>query len=251
MIDHVTLRVPDLDRARRFYTAVLAALGHGPPDRDQWDDFALYEADAEHPATRGVHVGLVAPSREAVDAFWRTGVALGHPDDGAPGPRTVYGPGYYGGFLLDRPPGAPAGAPANSVEAVRHGNLRQDGVVDHVWLRVGDLAAARAFWETIAPHAGLRLVAELEDRVRFADAAGRGGSISLVADGRPCSEHLHIAFGAEDDATVDAFHAAALAAGYRDNGAPGLRPAYHAGYYGAFVLDPGGHNVEVVHHRPR
>ena len=59
---------------------------------------------------------------------------------------------------------------------------------------------------------------------------------------------MHIAFPADDDATVDAFHAAPTAAGYRDDGAPGERPEYHAGYYGAFVLDPDGNNVEVVNH---
>jgi predicted lactoylglutathione lyase len=61
---------------------------------------------------------------------------------------------------------------------------------------------------------------------------------------------IHLAFSASDRATVDAFHAAALAAGGKDNGAPGLRPEYHAGYYGAFALDPDGNNVEVVFHDP-
>jgi catechol 2,3-dioxygenase-like lactoylglutathione lyase family enzyme len=60
-------------------------------------------------------------------------------------------------------------------------------------------------------------------------------------------ENLHLAFSGPDDATVQAFHAAATAAGYRDNGPPGERPAYGRGYYGAFVLDPDGNNVEVVH----
>ena len=59
---------------------------------------------------------------------------------------------------------------------------------------------------------------------------------------------MHLAFPAGDDATVDAFHRAAVAAGYRDNGAPGERPEYHTGYYAAFVLDPDGNNVEVVSH---
>lgn len=253
MFDHVQLRVADVEAAARFYTTVLAALGHGPPRRSGefviWGDFLIAPADADHPPTRDVHVGFTAPSREAVDAFWSAGVEAGHADDGRPGPRPVYGDDYYGGFLLDRPPGAPADAAANSAEAVRHDNLRLRGVVDHVWIRVADLDAARAFYETIAPHAGARLVAELDDRVRFAAANGRGGSLSLVADGRPRSEHLHVAFGAREEATVDAFHAAALAAGYRDHGAPGVRPQYHDGYYGAFVLDPDGHNVEVVHHR--
>ena len=67
---------------------------------------------------------------------------------------------------------------------------------------------------------------------------GEHGSFSLVT-GTP-TEHVHIAFPARDDATVDAFHRAAIAAGYRDNGAPGVRPVYHPGYYGAFVLDPDG-----------
>jgi predicted lactoylglutathione lyase len=61
---------------------------------------------------------------------------------------------------------------------------------------------------------------------------------------------LHVAIATESRAAVDAFHRAALAAGGRDNGAPGLRPHYHPNYYGAFVLDPDGHNVEAVCHRP-
>ena len=65
---------------------------------------------------------------------------------------------------------------------------------------------------------------------------------------RPLTEDVHIAFATDDDATVRAFHAAALAAGYEDNGAPGERAVYHPGYYGAFVLDPDGHNIEVVNH---
>jgi catechol 2,3-dioxygenase-like lactoylglutathione lyase family enzyme len=76
--------------------------------------------------------------------------------------------------------------------------------------------------------------------------AGPDGSFSIV-HGEP-TKNAHIAFGATDNATVDAFHRAALAAGYRDNGRPGERPVYHPGYYGAFVLDPDGNNVEVVNH---
>ena len=71
-------------------------------------------------------------------------------------------------------------------------------------------------------------------------------TFSLIRDGRPHTEHLHIAFPAPDRTTVDRFHAAAMAAGYRDNGAPGERPQYGPGYYAAFVLDPDGTNVESV-----
>jgi len=77
---------------------------------------------------------------------------------------------------------------------------------------------------------------------------GQGQSFALVADGRAPTENVHLAFAASEDATVRAFHTASLAAGFEDNGAPGERRAYHPGYYGAFVLDPDGHNVEVVNH---
>jgi catechol 2,3-dioxygenase-like lactoylglutathione lyase family enzyme len=75
---------------------------------------------------------------------------------------------------------------------------------------------------------------------------GETGSFSVVV-GTP-TEDIHLAFAASDNATVDAFHRVATEAGYRDNGGPGERPAYHEGYYGAFVLDPDGNNVEVVNH---
>ena len=78
--------------------------------------------------------------------------------------------------------------------------------------------------------------------------AGSDYSFGLVSDERPLTENVHIAFSASEDATVRAFHEAALAAGYEDNGAPGERAIYHAGYYGAFVLDPDGLNIEVVNH---
>jgi catechol 2,3-dioxygenase-like lactoylglutathione lyase family enzyme len=71
-----------------------------------------------------------------------------------------------------------------------------------------------------------------------------------LAEGAPNDPRLHVAFRAESRAMVDAFHRAALAAGGKDNGAPGLRPHYHEHYYGAFVLDPDGHNIEAVCHLP-
>jgi catechol 2,3-dioxygenase-like lactoylglutathione lyase family enzyme len=88
-------------------------------------------------------------------------------------------------------------------------------------------------------------VADEPGRVQL---SGPDYSFSLVRDERPLTEHVHLAFPAREEATVRAFHAAALAAGYEDHGAPGERAVYHPGYYGAFVLDPDGHNVEVVNH---
>ena len=89
---------------------------------------------------------------------------------------------------------------------------------------------------------------------RMLEAAGFGVTyeepepLADVRDERPLTEHVHLAFPADADATVRDFHAAALAAGYEDHGAPGERAVYHPGYYGAFVLDPDGHNIEVVNH---
>jgi catechol 2,3-dioxygenase-like lactoylglutathione lyase family enzyme len=120
-----------------------------------------------------------------------------------------------------------------------------DGRIDHLWIRVGDLEASRRFYTTIAPHAGIALGDDKPGRVQF---TGPGYSLSLVDDERPRTGRVHFAFTANDDATVRAFHAAAIAAGYTDNGGPGERAVYHPGYYGAFVLDPDGHNVEVVNH---
>ena len=90
---------------------------------------------------------------------------------------------------------------------------------------------------TIAPYAGLRIGVDKPDHVQM---VGKDFSFSLIDDERPLTEHVHLAFPAPDDATVRAFHAAALAAGYEDHGGPGERADYHPGYYGAFVLDPDG-----------
>ncbi len=190
--------------------------------------------------------GVPRPSRRlprsrpaAVDAFWQAGVDAGYRSDGAPGPRAAYHPDYYGAFLLD-----PDG---NSVEALSgEPELRAPaGGIDHLWIRVRDLDASRRFYATIAPQAGLRLGDDEPGRVQF---RGDGHSFSLIDDERPPTEHVHIAFGTDQDADVREFHAAAIAAGYEDNGGPGERLEYHPGYYGAFVLDPDGNNVEVVNH---
>jgi catechol 2,3-dioxygenase-like lactoylglutathione lyase family enzyme len=240
MFDHVALRVGDFAASARAYRRLFGVLGAAPTSEEdwllEWEDFDLSPADAEHPLTTGVHVGLTAPSHEVVDAFWRAGIEAGLRDDGAPGPRPAYAPDYYGGFLRD--------LDGNSIEACLHGNTGAAGLVDHVWLRVADVAAARDFYATVAPFTGFELVLDERDHARF-----RGPSASFtVTAGAPLTRNLHLAFPTGDDATVEAFHRAALEAGYRDNGAPGERPEYHPGYVGAFVLDPDGNNIEVVNH---
>jgi catechol 2,3-dioxygenase-like lactoylglutathione lyase family enzyme len=105
MFDHVTVRVSDIDRARSFYESALATLGFGDPGRGghffEWRDLSVGQARDDRPVTRHVHIGLAAPSRGHVDEFWRTLTEQGFRDDGPPGLRELYRPGYYGAFVLD------------------------------------------------------------------------------------------------------------------------------------------------------
>ena len=241
VFDHVGLRVDDLETSRRCYELALAELGYGEPYRGpdlfEWEDIAISAARNDRPATRNLHLALVASSREQVDAWWRAMTDAGHPDDGEPGPRPQYSPSYYGAFVRD-----PDG---NNLEAVHHAEPREgENRLDHLWIRVRDLTESRLFYETVAPTVGLR-VRDGDER-RFHVTSGKR-SFALVQD-EPVTENVHLAFPAADQATVESFHCAAVDAGFRDNGGPGERPEYHAGYYGAFVLDPDGNNIEAVFH---
>ena len=237
MFDHVTIRVADLEASRRFYATLFQRQAEGE-EFLEWDEFGIAQADAEHFSTRNLHIAFAVETPRDVDAFWRRGVDAGYASDGEPGPRPQYASDYYGGFLLD-----PDG---NSVEAVHLPGRTESGPrVDHLWLGVADLDESRRFWETVAPVLGLGVDGTKEQRFHI---HVRNRSAALVADGRPATEHLHLAFPVPDDETVAEFHRVATAAGYRDNGGPGERPEYHEGYVGAFVLDPDGTNVEAVRH---
>jgi catechol 2,3-dioxygenase-like lactoylglutathione lyase family enzyme len=120
-------------------------------------------------------------------------------------------------------------------------------MLDHVGVPVSDFEHSKRFsGEALFP-LGYELIME-----PTASAAGFGlrGKPDFWIDQGQMGQAFHIAFAAEDRATVDAFYEAAIAAGGRDNGGPGLRPHYHASYYGAFVLDPDGNNIEAVCHKP-
>jgi catechol 2,3-dioxygenase-like lactoylglutathione lyase family enzyme len=239
VFDHVTIRASDRAASEAFYDTVLRPLGlekeHSGELYAEWGDFSLAQADEEKPVTRNLHIGFAAPTRGHVDEFWRVGTEAGYRDDGPPGPRPQYGDDYYGAFLLD-----PDG---NSAEAVHHGSVRERATIDHLWIRVADVAASKRFYEAVAPHAVFRLKHDTADRAQF---VGESGSFSVVAGGS--TEELHMAFPADENAAVVEFHRALTEAGYRDDGAPGERAIYHPGYYGAFVLDPDGNNVELVNH---
>ena len=241
VFDHVTIRVSDVEASLRFYELAFAQLGHGEPYRGdgfyEWNDFSLTAAESGKPVTRSLHVALAAASRDAVDEWWRAMTVAGAPDDGRPGPRPQYSPSYYGAFVRD-----PDG---NSVEAVHHGEPRGgENRIDHLWIRVRDLTESRLFYETVAPTVGLRVHDGAANRFHVTSG---GRSFALVME-EPVTENVHLAFPAGDRETVEAFHRAALEAGFRDHGAPGERPEYHRGYYGAYVLDPDGNNVEAVFH---
>ena len=241
VFDHVTIRVSDREASERFYETVLRTIGvaqtYADEDFAEWDDFSLMQACEETPVTRRLHVGFAASSRAQVEDFWQAGIDAGYRDDGAPGLRPQYTDDYYGAFLLD-----PDG---NSAEAVHYHSVREGPGIDHLWIRVADVAAAKRFYEAVASHAGFELRRDTPERVRFA-GEDRSGSFSLLPG--TTTENVHIAFPVAANATVDAFHRALIEAGYRDNGPPGERPVYHPGYYGAYVLDPDGNNIELVNH---
>lgn len=116
-------------------------------------------------------------------------------------------------------------------------------LLDHVHLRAKDLAASRRFYQGAVAALGLTIEGGT-DEFFYLDELFVSGS-----DAETIPTHIHLAFQAKDRVTVDAFYAAALAAGGTDNGAPGERP-YHPGYYACFVLDPDGNNIEAVFHGP-
>ncbi|HEV8481978.1 MAG TPA: VOC family protein [Blastocatellia bacterium] len=134
-------------------------------------------------------------------------------------------------------------------------------MLDHISIRVADYDRSRKFYEAALAPLGYTLAMETLSGAGFRRGfipdfwIKQGETISLEAQaetqdlpgcGGPA---VHVAFASDDRSTVDAFYHAALAAGARDNGAPGLRPDYHPNYYGAFVLDPDGYNIEAVCHK--
>jgi catechol 2,3-dioxygenase-like lactoylglutathione lyase family enzyme len=120
-------------------------------------------------------------------------------------------------------------------------------MLDHIGLIVHDYQRSKVFYQGALAPLGYELVMEMGDWAGF----GWGGKPQLlIKGGSSTAPAVHIAFSAEDRETVRAFYDAALQAGGKDNGAPGLRPEYHDNYFSAYVLDPDGHNIEVVCHIP-
>jgi catechol 2,3-dioxygenase-like lactoylglutathione lyase family enzyme len=121
-------------------------------------------------------------------------------------------------------------------------------MIDHTSLTVSDFETSKNFYHKALAPLGYVVLREFGGNVA---GLGEGGKPDFwIGSGEKASKPTHIAFRATTREVVDAFHRAAIAAGGKDNGAPGLRPQYHANYYGAFVLDPDGNNVEAVCHDP-
>ncbi|MBP7567391.1 MAG: VOC family protein [Burkholderiaceae bacterium] len=123
--------------------------------------------------------------------------------------------------------------------------LHRGRLIDHLQLVVRDLPASRRFYEAVFKVLGIPLGGSGDDYL-WADELFISTATSEAAAGQLTGRH-HLAFQAKDRAMIDAFHREALAAGGKDNGAPGERK-YHPGYYGAFVIDPDGNNIEAVYH---
>jgi catechol 2,3-dioxygenase-like lactoylglutathione lyase family enzyme len=119
-------------------------------------------------------------------------------------------------------------------------------MIDHISLRVTNLERAKAFYLKALAPLGYTVYMEFPEGLGLAVAGKPDFWITQVES----TTTVHVAFLARDRATVDAFHAAALAAGGKDFGMPGVREMYHPTYYGAFVLDPDGHNIEACVHKP-
>ena len=120
-------------------------------------------------------------------------------------------------------------------------------MIDHTGLTVADVASSKAFYRAALGPLSYALIMEWEQYAGFGVPPKPD---FWIGQGKPNVPPIHVAFRAQNRKEVDAFYKAAMAAGGRDNGPPGLRPHYHENYYGVFVLDPDGHNIEVVCHTP-
>lgn len=127
-------------------------------------------------------------------------------------------------------------------------------MIDHIGVSVSDYARSKAFYQEVLAKLGASLVMEVTPEMTGDGSShagfGRDNKPTFWISPRASDSYSHVALVAQNREQVDAFHRAALAAGGRDNGAPGVRPHYHPNYYAAFVLDPDGHNIEAVCHCP-
>ncbi|MGK2956678.1 MAG: hypothetical protein ACSLFI_13550 [Solirubrobacterales bacterium] len=176
MFERVTVYVREVDECLPGYGAIIGS-------EDPWPDFELVRAGAEHAPTQGLHIAFSAPDRATIAERWQAAILAGFTDDGEPGPRSVYSPGYHGGFVLD-----PAG---NSLESVNHEAGRQTGRIDHVWIRVPDIEAARPRFAALAEGHGVSVTKDQPGWLMFSSETG---SLSLRQDGQPETRSVRFVF---------------------------------------------------------
>ena len=126
-------------------------------------------------------------------------------------------------------------------------------MIDHIALSVGDYARSKTFFQAALAPLGYTMVMEFDTPAGKVGGLGVGGAMPdfWISEGAAQRPPVHVAFNAQNHAIVDAFYQAAIEAGGKDNGKPGLRPHYHQDYYGAFITDPEGNNIEAVCHKPQ
>lgn len=265
MFSHLTAGYNDRATSEAFYAAVMPCLGlplqsqsanyiaYGPgPDTPPWL-FVLNPFDGQAATCgNGFHIAFTAESRDAVDRFHQQALATGGSDEGAPGLRPHYSADYYGAYVRD-----PAG---NKLQAVCYLDGREASdagrIVSHITLGADDPDRALRFYEPVFGELGYVRLRDEEtpgEDLAFG-LAGKQVPVTFIQrpfDGQPASRGngQHAAFVAETREAVDRFHAAALRLGGIDDGAPGLRPHYHAAYYAAYVFDPTGNKLQAVCHK--
>lgn len=278
MMMHMTLGSNDLEKAAVFYDAVMPILNHARATI-KLESFLAYaptsgvssgEATGQCDATgriapflcvclpydgqpaspgNGFHIAWMAADKAAVEAFHAVALAHGGQDEGAPGYRAHYSADYFAAYVRD-----PDG---NKLQAVLYENGRKAGpggtILSHVTLPFDDLKAGLAFYEPVFATLGI-------DRHQSSETPGedyafsRGGVELPIAyiqrpfDGKPATHGngQHVSFFAETSAQVDQFFETALALGARDDGPPGIRPAYNQPYYAAYIRDPSGTKIQAV-----
>lgn len=122
-------------------------------------------------------------------------------------------------------------------------------MISHISLKVNDIGKSKEFYSKALAPLGYKVTKEFPEYKVLGMMSGEGNT-DLWLDGNGCRQDTHVAFGATNEEQVQAFHKAALEAGGKDNGAPGYRADYGAGYYAAFVIDPDGHNIEAMYWNP-
>ncbi|MEM1275208.1 MAG: VOC family protein [Pseudomonadota bacterium] len=277
MMMHMTLGSNDLGKAARFYDAVMPILNHAraPISLDGFLAYAPITGVSSGAATgqqtagrispflcvcrpydgqpanqgNGFHIAWAAADKAAVEAFHAAALAHGGTDEGAPGPRPQYSADYFAAYIRD-----PDG---NKLQAVFYEDGRQTGpggtILSHVTLPVDDLAAGLAFYEPVFASVGVTRHPSGETPGEDYAFSHNGADLPVVYVQRPFDgksaapgNGQHVSFFAATSAEVDQFYQTAIRLGARDEGPPGLRPAYTQPYYAAYIRDPWGTKIQAL-----